>query len=187
MQSVWAHQYAVHRHKAAALLSYTDPTWLRFWWSGSLVELNDVIMSWLRLPSYSTASHIHFRHIQSILADWYAVNRYTVAAHSVIPPYLAQILVIWVTARVTTAKKPVQQWWQCQLIDNGHASKTRAMTPALVPQRRQHRHVKGNGTSKRMAIMPAQQADGASVPGWEICLEFCRILWLFQLQTFWTP
>ncbi len=37
VQSVWAHWYAVHRHKVAALLSKTNPTWLRFWWSGSLM------------------------------------------------------------------------------------------------------------------------------------------------------
>ncbi len=38
IQSVWAHWYAVHWHTAAALLSYTHPTWLRFGGSGSLVE-----------------------------------------------------------------------------------------------------------------------------------------------------
>ncbi len=38
MQSVSAHWYAVHIHMVAALHSYTHPTWLRFWGSGSLVE-----------------------------------------------------------------------------------------------------------------------------------------------------
>ena len=38
IQSVWAHWYALHRHRVAALLSYTHPTWLRYCWSGSLVE-----------------------------------------------------------------------------------------------------------------------------------------------------
>ncbi len=38
IQSVWAHWYAVHRHMIVALHSYTYPTWLRFWGSGSLVE-----------------------------------------------------------------------------------------------------------------------------------------------------
>ncbi len=38
MQSVWAHCYAVHMHMVAALHSYTHPTLLRFWGSGSLVE-----------------------------------------------------------------------------------------------------------------------------------------------------
>ncbi len=36
--SVWAHWYAVHRHMVAALHSFTHPTWLRFWGSGSLVK-----------------------------------------------------------------------------------------------------------------------------------------------------
>ncbi len=38
IESNWAHWYAVHRHMVAALLSFTDPTWLRLWWSGSLAE-----------------------------------------------------------------------------------------------------------------------------------------------------
>ncbi len=38
IQSVWAHWYAVHRHAVAALHSFTHPTWLRFWGSGSLVK-----------------------------------------------------------------------------------------------------------------------------------------------------
>ena len=38
IQSVSAHQYAVHSHMVAALLIFTHPTWLRLWWSGSLVE-----------------------------------------------------------------------------------------------------------------------------------------------------
>ncbi len=38
IQSVWAHWYAVHGHTVAALHSYTHPTWVRFWDSGSLVE-----------------------------------------------------------------------------------------------------------------------------------------------------
>ena len=38
IQSDLAHWYAVHRHMVVALHSYTHPTWLRFWGSGSLVE-----------------------------------------------------------------------------------------------------------------------------------------------------
>ena len=39
IQSVWAHWYGVNRHTVAVLHSYTHPAWLRFLWSGSLVEL----------------------------------------------------------------------------------------------------------------------------------------------------
>ncbi len=46
---------------------------------GHLWSQNDVITSWLRLHSYSAASHIHIRHIQSIWAHWYAVHRHSVA------------------------------------------------------------------------------------------------------------
>ncbi len=53
IQRVWAHWYAIHRHMVAALHSYTHPIWLIFGGSGSLVESNDVIMSWLRLIATS--------------------------------------------------------------------------------------------------------------------------------------
>jgi hypothetical protein len=38
IQSIWAHWYAVHRQTVAAIHSFTHPTWVRFWGSGSLVE-----------------------------------------------------------------------------------------------------------------------------------------------------
>ncbi len=54
IQSVWAHWYAVYGHTVAALHSHAHTTWLRFLGSGSLMWIkNDVIMSWLRLLSYS--------------------------------------------------------------------------------------------------------------------------------------
>ncbi len=36
--SVCAHWYAFHGHTVSSLHSYTHPTWLRFWGSGSLME-----------------------------------------------------------------------------------------------------------------------------------------------------
>ena len=67
IQSDWAHWYAVHRHLVAALLSYTHPTWLGFWWSGALLE-------WKWCPwghgwgchSTQTASPIHLRDIYKV-------------------------------------------------------------------------------------------------------------------------
>ncbi len=38
IQRVWAHCYAIHGHSVSALHSYSHPTWLIFWGSGSLVE-----------------------------------------------------------------------------------------------------------------------------------------------------
>ncbi len=38
IQRVWAHWYAVHRHMVAAIHSYTHPSWLRCWDSGSLAD-----------------------------------------------------------------------------------------------------------------------------------------------------
>jgi hypothetical protein len=54
IQSVWAHWYAVHGHKVAALPSFTHANYLQFWGSGSLLQSqNDVITSWLRLTATS--------------------------------------------------------------------------------------------------------------------------------------
>jgi hypothetical protein len=53
IQSVWAHWYAVHRHMVAALHSYTHPTCLRFWGSGSLVE-----SKWCHYVMFETDSHL---------------------------------------------------------------------------------------------------------------------------------
>ncbi len=80
IQSIWAHWCADNKHMVAALHSYTHPTWLRCWGSGSLVESNDVIMSSLWLTAIPTASHIHIRHIQSIWAHWYAIHGHILAA-----------------------------------------------------------------------------------------------------------
>jgi hypothetical protein len=46
IQSVWTYWYFVHRHMVEVLHSYTHPTWLRFWGSGSLKESKwcDLIM-----------------------------------------------------------------------------------------------------------------------------------------------
>jgi hypothetical protein len=66
MQSVWAHWYAVHRHMVAALHSYTYPNSLRFWGSGSLVELK-----WCDYVMVEADSHLKL-HPTSIL-DIYKV------------------------------------------------------------------------------------------------------------------
>ncbi len=158
IQSVWAHWYVGNRHMVAALLSFilTHPSWVRFWWSGSLVELKWCHCVMDEASSDSFASHIHSGHTQSVWAHWYAVHSHTVAALlSYTNPTWLRFLVICVTARATTAKMPLWQWWQRQLTDNGHASKTRTMTPVLVQQRCQHN--KGGDTSKTMAKMLAQQ------------------------------
>ena len=52
LQSVWAHWYAVHQHTTTALHSFTQPTWLRCWGSGSLVE-----SKWWHYVKVETDSH----------------------------------------------------------------------------------------------------------------------------------
>jgi hypothetical protein len=80
MQSVWAHWYVVHMHMVAALHSYTHPTLLRFWGSGSLVE-----SKWCDYVMVEANSHLRLLHtsildIKSVWAHWYAVHRHMVAA-----------------------------------------------------------------------------------------------------------
>ncbi len=57
MQSISAHWYAVHRHMVAALHSYTHPTWLRFWGSGSLVEAK-----WCDYVMFEADRHLKLLH-----------------------------------------------------------------------------------------------------------------------------
>ncbi len=52
--------YVVHKHMVATLLRYTHPTFSYFGDLGHLLSQNDVITSWLRLPSYSSCfSHLY--------------------------------------------------------------------------------------------------------------------------------
>ncbi len=62
IQSDLAHWYAVHRHNVAALHSYTHPTWLRFWGSGSLVEAK-----WCDYVMFEADSHLKLLLHTSIL------------------------------------------------------------------------------------------------------------------------
>ncbi len=78
IQSVWAHWYTVHRHMVAALHSYTHPTWLRFWGSGSLVEAkqcHDVMFE-----ADSNLKLLLASILDIYIVFWYAVHRHMVAA-----------------------------------------------------------------------------------------------------------
>jgi hypothetical protein len=55
LQNVWACWYAVHVHTVSGLHSYTHPTWLRFWGSGSLVE-----SKWCHYVMVETESHASY-------------------------------------------------------------------------------------------------------------------------------
>jgi hypothetical protein len=88
IQCVWAHWYADYRHIVAALQSYTHPTWLQFWGSGSLVE-----STWCHYVMVEAGSHLKLL-LTSILdiykvywAHWYAVHWHRVVAlHSYTHP-----------------------------------------------------------------------------------------------------
>ncbi len=53
IQSVWAHWFAVHWYTVSASHSYTNPTWLRFWGSGSLV-----VSKWCDYFMFEADSHL---------------------------------------------------------------------------------------------------------------------------------
>ncbi len=98
IQSVWAHWYAIHRHMVAALLSYTQPIWLRFLWSGSLLAGNNVIRHGWGCHPIQTSSHIHIRHVQYVWAHWKDVHRHTVVALlSYTHPTWLRSLMFWVS------------------------------------------------------------------------------------------
>jgi hypothetical protein len=97
IQSVWAHWYAVNRHKVAALHSYLPylAQILGFWVNFG-VEMMTLHHGWdWQLPQ--TSSHIYIRHIQTVWAHWYAVHRHKVVALHSYLPYLAQIWGLWFT------------------------------------------------------------------------------------------
>jgi hypothetical protein len=106
IQCVWAHLFAVHWHMVAALSSY--PPYLAQilgFWVTCGVNMMSLHHSWGWQPPH-TASNIHIRHIQSVWVHCYAVHGRTVSALHRYPPYLAQILGLWVTCGV-------KMMWSC--------------------------------------------------------------------------
>ncbi len=101
LQSVWAHWYAVHWHTVAALHSFTHPTWLRIWGRWSLMVSKWCILSRLILTATSNC----FPHPYWTYTTWLSILICYPWACSIIftqlyPPYLAQILGLWVTCGV---------------------------------------------------------------------------------------
>ncbi len=62
----WAHWYAVHCHRVAALHCYTHPTWLIIWGSGSLVE-----SKWCHYVAVE--ADIHLKLLPTSIVDIYKV------------------------------------------------------------------------------------------------------------------
>ncbi len=79
LKSAWAHWYAVHGHKVAAINSYTHTTWLIFCGVTCVVKMMSLCHGWGWQP-LQTASHSHLRHIQSVWAHWYAVHEHMAVA-----------------------------------------------------------------------------------------------------------
>ncbi len=101
IQSIWANWYAVHGHTVSTLHSYTHPTWLRFWGSGSLAE-----SKWCDYVMVEANSHLTL--LPTSILDIYKVFgtltrcplAYSISLTHLYPPYLAQIWGFWVTCGV---------------------------------------------------------------------------------------
>ena len=81
VQSVWSHWYAFRRHTVAALHSCSHTTWVGYWffWVSCGVKMMSLRHVW-GWQTPQTTSYIHFRHIESVWAYWYAVHQHMVAA-----------------------------------------------------------------------------------------------------------
>jgi len=97
IQSVWAHWHAAHWHDtAAAFLSYTHPTSLRFWGSGLLVE-----SKWCHYIKVEADSHLKL--LSTSILDIYKVFEHidmlSIGNSSSLPqlcsPWFAKILGFW--------------------------------------------------------------------------------------------
>ncbi len=101
IQSVWAHWYAVHGHTVSALQSYTHLLGSDFGVLGNLWSQNYVIMSWLKLTATSNWFPNPYKTFTKCLGmliccPW----AYGISLTQLYPPYLAQILGLWVTCGV---------------------------------------------------------------------------------------
>ena len=83
IKHVWANWHPVHRHKVAALQSYTHPTWLTFLGSlGSELLVESKMKSLCHGWGCQLTSNCFLyptRHVQSVWSHWCAVYRHRVA------------------------------------------------------------------------------------------------------------
>jgi hypothetical protein len=68
IKKIWEHWYAVHDHTISALHSYTHPSWLIFWGSGSLVE-----SKWCHYVKVEADGHLKL-HPSSTLDIWKVIE-----------------------------------------------------------------------------------------------------------------
>ena len=137
----WAHWYAVHRHMVAALLSYTHPNWLQFWWSGSLVELK-----WCHYVMFEAATL--FKLLPASILDIYNTKclstliccpyAYGSSLTQLLPPHLAQILVIRFTCRVEMTA--LHHDWGCHPIQTASCIHIRHIQSVLAHWYAVHMH-----------------------------------------------
>ncbi len=101
IQSVWAHWYGVHSNMVAALLSYTHPPCLRFWWSGSLVETK-----WLHYIMVQAA--ILFKLPPASILDIYKVFEHIDTVHRhMVAALLSYTRPTW-----------IRFWWSGSLVES---------------------------------------------------------------------
>ncbi len=99
---VRAHWYAVHGHTVSVLHSYTHPTWLRFWGSGSLVESKWYHYDMVEADSHTSNCfpHPYYTYTKCLSTLICCPWTYSISLTNLYPPYLAHFLGFWVTCRV---------------------------------------------------------------------------------------
>ena len=151
IQCVWAHWYAVHWYKVAALHSYTHLTCLRFWGSGSLVESKwcHYVMveadSHLKLLSVSILDIFNLAEQIDMLSNSICLSTlircslvYSSSFTQLYTPYLAQIVGFWVTCGV----KVMSLWygWSWQPPQTASPIYIRHIKSVWVHRYAVHRH-----------------------------------------------
>ena len=103
IQSVWAHWYAGNGHTVAALNRYAHMTWLRFWGSGSYVDLK-----WCHFVMIDADSYLKM--LPASILDIYKVFEYILT--QLYPHYLDQTLGFWVKCGVKPMSLHHHWGWQ---------------------------------------------------------------------------
>ena len=113
IQSVWEHWYAVQQHTASALPRYPHYWWLRFW--GYELLAKSKWCHYVMIDADSTFQ-FHIRHIQSVWAHWYAVQRHTHTVEALSSYFHTTCLRFWGSGLLVESK-----WCHYVMVDtNSH-------------------------------------------------------------------
>ena len=134
-QSVWAYWSAVHWNTVAALHSYTHPTCLRFWGSGSLAE-----SKWCHYVKVEADSHLKLLppSILDIYIIFFTLKTCCSSSHSssltqFYPPFLAQILGFYFYVSCGVKMMSLRHGWGWQPPQTASNIHIRVVELALCP------------------------------------------------------